>query len=608
MDVDRRLNALLKKYDLCTECIDNTYIEYLFIKKISNVQKLSKIAIWGAGEHTHELLKIINLEKVTIDCIIDKNLNLQGKLFDNYAVYSPKDIEDRKIDIIIISSLSFRKEIINEVQNKHSKCSYIDIYDIYDIVNENLNTFYHYKNQIYYYRHSFNLFLIRKLYENSNSNEEKEKYLLELIAQYLYQRDFIHARTFIEVYIENKYSNYSMLMIFTNELNNLLDGIKNIVSHQKDNVIMTVIDAMRAKDIFDDKFCSENMPFLHKTSKKSVVFNNAFSNSTYTRLSFNSFLRGKLPLSDNTYNTKYNLKWNESKLLSDLYEHGSSIYNFSMMIMEPECERVTNLTQGRNKIEASTIYFWRYICKLAYESNLPNFTLMHVFETHPYHVCGYHDKNFILKNPVEYYMDYKKYGEQVIFQLRNQYKESLKYIDAQLKFYMSFLSSDSTQIIISDHGQLIGDKKGFGTFFTWYDEVINVPLIIYNKEIKPKVESRLFSMSNLGEEILYIIKNKVVKEYDNEVVIIERDPIYNKSFKENSEFKNLLGPKFLNSFKVVRSNFDKYILYSNGIEEYYLISDETNNLIYNKKYKNRIEILKSKINCDFPKFVEDKYK
>lgn len=84
------------------------------ITRIISENNLKNIVIFGAGDHTKQLLKFPELKKVNIDFIVDNNKQKWNTEFCNYKVYPPEKI-DNKVENILISSKSFEKEIYEQL-------------------------------------------------------------------------------------------------------------------------------------------------------------------------------------------------------------------------------------------------------------------------------------------------------------------------------------------------------------------------------------------------------------------------------------------------------------------------------------------------------------
>ncbi len=123
------LKKLLDNYDML-----NSSEHYLSIcDKISAslILEGEKVAIWGTGIHTEELLQL--LEKYYLDvnivCYFDNDNRKWGCDYRGKTIYSPGELKSIKIDKIIVSSYEFRKEIKKQVFSINKGMQCLDLYD-----------------------------------------------------------------------------------------------------------------------------------------------------------------------------------------------------------------------------------------------------------------------------------------------------------------------------------------------------------------------------------------------------------------------------------------------------------------------------------------------
>jgi len=103
------------------------------IKKITKETTPGKLAIWGAGIHTSEILSATSLASEKIACIFDNDPKKQGELLNGVQVVplgNPEDLKDM-LDGIVISSFAFENEIYNQI--KYLQDYGINIYKLYDV-------------------------------------------------------------------------------------------------------------------------------------------------------------------------------------------------------------------------------------------------------------------------------------------------------------------------------------------------------------------------------------------------------------------------------------------------------------------------------------------
>jgi len=70
-----------------------------------------KMFLFGAGDHTQELLSHINFQNVVAG-LLDSNPMYHGKARLGYQVYAPQEVQNYEFEKVIISSQSFQKEMI----------------------------------------------------------------------------------------------------------------------------------------------------------------------------------------------------------------------------------------------------------------------------------------------------------------------------------------------------------------------------------------------------------------------------------------------------------------------------------------------------------------
>ncbi|MEF2968087.1 sulfatase-like hydrolase/transferase [Paenibacillus sp. M1] len=585
-DFEDIITNLLKKYSLN---INNnlSYLENIVFYNYSKIPYIDKqkLVVWGGGEHTRKLLSFIpELTKKTY-CIVDNNVELQGQSIKGITIGAPEELKIIKPSVVIISSVAYADEISSEIRMiLGSGTLIIDLY-------EGLP-----KMQIPFYDHNgmkIGINILISKYREGVSKAEKERYLLELIKQYLNIRDFVYARKFINEYINNQFENCDKLEKFLIELNQLLMNLKKCLQHRKNkDMAFLILDSLRYQDV------QEDMPYLKALEEKAISFTNAYSTSTYTHTSVVSMFTGDIDTSIRDEKIKYGFELDNSSFLRGLFEKKYTIKNYSVLDFFGSDNRTEQAILKRNKKREYgkinlpiSLVFWYYLCDLLNEKN-NDFSLIHISEAHVPHLCGYHANSILLNSAVRYYVNLGD-GEYSIDNYRIRYQETVEYIDKQLQFFMDFIPAETSLVICSDHGQAVGEHNAFGHIFTWYDEVIKVPLIFYRKEIEPRKITDLFSMSQLSEQLSEFLFRELKYENNNtELIYMFREELLNPTFTQNEMFLKALGQKFKNSFFVVRGINDKYVLYGNGTEEYYHLPNEEKNLITSSESKKRIEYLK----------------
>ena len=192
-----------------------------------------RVIIRGAGIHTEHFLDNIKregyLSKINILAIVDDILC--GEEIEGIKIINKNMQEKIKYDSVVISSFSYRKEMKKDYDG--NKINLVDLYDELEKKNIILTAPY------YFYRKGFyetSLYLKSK-YEANKSEEN----LVLLINSLLVLKDFVSAFKYIDIYINNKYSNYMVYSDVKNNLKQLINSIKHYINNQNLNHIIMKI-------------------------------------------------------------------------------------------------------------------------------------------------------------------------------------------------------------------------------------------------------------------------------------------------------------------------------------------------------------------------------
>ena len=101
----------------------------LLLEKLDSIADGKIIAIRGGGTHTVEMLNAIGNIGERISYIIDKDLS-SAKIFKEFEVILPEQAVNKKIDVLIISSLRYREEFKQEALKYDQDIEVIDVYDM----------------------------------------------------------------------------------------------------------------------------------------------------------------------------------------------------------------------------------------------------------------------------------------------------------------------------------------------------------------------------------------------------------------------------------------------------------------------------------------------
>ncbi len=587
MDCDVKIQKLVDKYRL--NCLNKNFSLISIITEIiDKIDCKSRIGIWGAGEHTEQLLNTYNFSKKNVICIIDNDCSLYNKKKHGYLVVEPQKASECKLDVIIVSSFASKMQIVEEKEILLPECKHIDFYS--ELEKKGVELTGPFYSNCYNY---IKLYKIKEEYIREKNILLKQKYLWELICEYLEIRDFCFALKFIDKYIEEKYEKYEKLREFKKELYLLFEDIKSRMKLRETNDIsMFLLDALRAKDVYGNKI---KIPYLSDILNKSVVFTKAISSSAFTYESLSSMFTGKNVLDDGLYKSKL-IKFDDCEFFTKAYNRG---YNINLLISDSWRNIEDQRLNSKKNYEYASKLCWDLICMLCKDIDKPMISNLHFLnETHPPHICGYHKmKPHVHLAEYSGDLDFNNISyTQVDF--INQYEESLKYIDKQLQFFLELLPENMIKIIYSDHGQSIEkavtSTKEIGP--NWREERTNVVFMINSCKFESAKYDKLFSMKNFSKLLINLIDEKL-EIPECQYAEIQLGAIYNKKIIDR--FIECDYNEWIMAFKAIRTENTKYVLTSNNEEKYYILPDERKNYIDDSRYQKDIMNIKKHIKNEF---------
>lgn len=278
--------------------------------------------------------------------------------------------------------------------------------------------------------------------------------------------------------------------------NNIFNLVKKSKNHKKSNVVIIIVDAMRAKSLKPYGYERSNAPFIEEmyAKRKFQKVDNAFSLCNSSPCGIMGMLASQGPNTINPYNIKiydilrvndYNINFYLSGIHSSwdgLGDHyGPNIDNFNEFADSSDEKLVDKL---KNIKEANP--------------DSPNFFFIHLMSTH---LWGIRNKKYSHFTPEEKYIadlflprikpfdadlflkpenkskqEYTNYYDNGIFQTDQLIKEIFNTLKEK-----GFLD-DAILIITSDHGEALGErgKYYFGHSSELYNELIKIPIFIYD--------------------------------------------------------------------------------------------------------------------------------
>ena len=284
------------------------------------------------------------------------------------------------------------------------------------------------------------------------------------------------------------------------------------------NVLFLVVDTLRADHLPLYGYQSGSTPNLDRLAEDAIVFDQAFTNSSWTRPSFASILTGRLPSSHGVmaksdalpdavttlpealkavgyttagYATNFNVApyfnfhqgFDQYVYLEPAFVLGADDASAKLLLMQFVRQRIERMRALRDDVLPGTAYQDAETVNTALTRWLdgappsPWFLFVGYMDphdpyfAHPYDGSGYARAAHQRPDPSE------------APALRALYDGEITYWDAELGKLLDGLRSrglydDLTIIVTSDHGEEFNDHGGFWHGTTLYDEQVRVPLLV----------------------------------------------------------------------------------------------------------------------------------
>ncbi|MFX0082909.1 MAG: sulfatase-like hydrolase/transferase [Candidatus Hodarchaeota archaeon] len=244
-------------------------------------------------------------------------------------------------------------------------------------------------------------------------------------------------------------------------------------------------------------------------------------------------------------------------------------------------------------------------------------------------------RNFLLTNPKDLInlTESKPLSENKIDIIKKLYNTSVFYADQIVKELFSILENlglleNSYVVITSDHGEHLCDESDHflcdhTTYFSLYESLLRVPLLIYHKNYKNKVIKNQVQLKDLyhtilsftnhnstnikyfkkEKSLLYQIETNSTPKFILGEYLKPKNKVYNLIHRYRNIIKKNLISKIINDVYFLRTEKLKFIDF-NSIKELYQIETDPQerfnitgkNLKVQKEIKKAYDLIKEKIN------------
>jgi len=374
------------------------------------------------------------------------------------------------------------------------------------------------------------------------------------------------------------------------------------------NIVLIVVDALRADHLECYGYNRETSPNICELADEGILFENAISQSAWTRPGVASILTGLYPKNHGAENRNNSLSEDKTLISEVLKEQG---YNTFAFVTNGNIAESFGFNQGYTGFvylkessseiqihKGSDILNSRLFDNLQDLSNSKNFVYIHYTDPHdPYTP----NENVFSSDEVEFYssQDMNKLSrtiknvsnqDEILDNLINFYDDEIVFTDKNIGNLISWMKekgiyNNTIIIITSDHGEGFLEHGEIRHGNTLYDELIKIPLIVHIPQSNPKIVSQQVSQVDIFPSVLDLVGLSDIKDNLN----IDGKSIFSGFQKYIFSELNLDNRRFAS----IRTDKEKLILdmKTNKFYDYNLAVDplEQNN-IYTKSKGSALEV------------------
>ncbi|MBN1825267.1 MAG: sulfatase-like hydrolase/transferase [Candidatus Eisenbacteria bacterium] len=274
------------------------------------------------------------------------------------------------------------------------------------------------------------------------------------------------------------------------------------------NVLLLVVDTLRADRLGSYGYGRETTPSLDRLAAESLRFERAYTTAPWTLPAFGSILTGRYPWEHGATNDYLAIRpdlptlaaafreggWATAAFVSHIYT--SSVYGFDAGFDRFEEFRVTRdyrFDEEREpraeRVAGEAIRWLR-----ERDESRPFFLLVHIFDPHwtyaapePYTTLFDPDYNGDVdgsfRSLSRYFPVDSLMNDRDLEHVEALYDGEVRYADLWIGRLLDALREtgdwDKTVVVLTgDHGEEFQEHRSFGHSFTFYDEVLRVPLLL----------------------------------------------------------------------------------------------------------------------------------
>lgn len=309
---------------------------------------------------------------------------------------------------------------------------------------------------------------------------------------------------------------------------------------KRPNVILIVIDALRADHLGCYGYHRNTSPEIEKLAKEGIIFKNMYAQSSWTRPGTASILSGLFPKNHGANTNKDPLPGEVNLLPEILGEYGYHSYAFVgnthvsqtvgfnqgfkefFYFQEKDVKRVPNIYVRSDELNDSLSPFIRQL-----DDTSNNFIYIHYMD--PHHPYLPKEKHFSKENKKRFTNAFSlpkaisSMNEEkrriLLDEAINAYDDEILYNDKMVGNLVQMLKrknmdSNSIIIITSDHGEEFFEHGNFTHGKSLYDEQLKVPLIIRVPGKTHKTINEIANQVDILPTVLSLLEIPIPKSID----------------------------------------------------------------------------------------------
>jgi len=325
------------------------------------------------------------------------------------------------------------------------------------------------------------------------------------------------------------------------------------LSGKKPNVILVMIDTLRADHLSQYGFHLETSPGLDEFAAQATRFENCHSPAPWTRPAVTTILTGMHPLHHSV--TRATALDDGATTMAEALGHaGLETVGISLnpnvsndfglgqgfdIFIEEFGDHTTAYADITQMIHLAQMWFWA-----KGERRGPFFMFLLPMNVHgPYKVPKGKSRKVLLGRPpvvgFKYYSklmkDIMKRGKAaerrpevtpvMIQSLREKYATAVRYTTDNIAEFFDFLKKEghydeSLIIVTADHGEELYDHEGFSHGYTLYDELLHVPLFIKEPhQTKGRVVKEHVALSDIFPTLLDLLDLEIPANLDGRSLV-----------------------------------------------------------------------------------------